>query len=164
MIPRPNGEPRRATVLGSAAVQGRQGVPESAGKKLGAIAIAIAMVATGVLMSAPAAIAAPPPGQDFNVSQGDLEFIIKQIEISEAHAEDTLTDPGSSPLCKATSTFDIPSQTHFDLDGDPCVGSPLLPFGLRTVDGRWNNLMPGQDGYGTAAAHGPAHLRRCGLR
>ncbi|MFL4476998.1 peroxidase family protein [Paeniglutamicibacter sp. ORCA_105] len=30
------------------------------------------------------------------------------------------------------------------------MGSPLLPFGLRTVDGRWNNLMPGQDGYGTA--------------
>lgn len=94
--------------------------------------------------------AAPPPGQDFNVSQGDLEFIIKQIEISEAHAEDTLTDANSSPLCKSTSKFDIPKQTHFDLDGDPCVGSPLLPFGLRTVDGRWNNLMPDQDGFGTA--------------
>ena len=108
------------------------------------------MVVTGTLSNVPAAFAAPPAGQDFNVSQGDLEFIIKQIEISEAHAEDSLTDSNASPLCKPTSIFDIPKQTHFDLDGDPCVGSPLLPFGLRTVDGRWNNLMPNQDGYGTA--------------
>jgi putative cell wall-binding protein/Ca2+-binding RTX toxin-like protein len=108
------------------------------------------MVITGAFTNVPAGLAAPPPGQDFNVSQGDLEFIIKQIEISEAHAEDSLTNANSSPLCKSTSKFDIPTQTHFDLDGDPCVGSPLSPFGLRTVDGRWNNLMPGQDGYGTA--------------
>lgn len=131
-------------------MQKRPGLTGSPSRKLVAIVGAAALVVTGALMGAPAALAAPPPGQDFNVSQGDLEFIIKQIEISEAHAEDTLSDPGSSPLCKSTSTFDIPKQTHFDLDGDPCVGSPLLPFGLRTVDGRWNNLMPGQDGYGTA--------------
>lgn len=122
----------------------------SPGRKLGSFAAAAAMVVTGALVYVPAATAAPPPGQDFNVSQGDLEFIIKQIEISEAHAEDTLADANSSPLCKPTSTFDIAKQTHFDLDGDPCVGSPLLPFGLRTVDGRWNNLMPDQAGFGTA--------------
>lgn len=128
----------------------RRSVPRSLGAKIGTIGVAVTLAASGAMIGVPAAVAAPPPGQDFNVSQGDLEFIIKQIEISEAHAEDTLADPDSSPLCKSTSTFDIPSQTHFDLDGDPCVGSPLLPFGLRTVDGRWNNLMPGQDGYGTA--------------
>ncbi|MHA6967445.1 peroxidase family protein [Glutamicibacter bergerei] len=125
-------------------------MPGSPGAKVGSIVVAATMVFSGAMIGVPAAVAAPPPGQDFNVSQGDLEFIIKQIEISEAHAEDSVADPASSPLCKSTSTFDIPKQTHFDLDGDPCVGSPLLPFGLRTVDGRWNNLMPGQDGYGTA--------------
>lgn len=125
-------------------------MPEITGKKAGAMFAAATLAITGAMLVAPASVAAPPPGQDFNVSQGDLEFIIKQIEISEAHAEDSLADSNSSPLCKSTSTFDIPSQTHFDLDGDPCVGSPLLPFGLRTVDGRWNNLMPGQNGYGTA--------------
>ncbi|WP_181147967.1 peroxidase family protein [Arthrobacter sp. MYb213] len=125
-------------------------MPGSPGAKVGSVLVAATMVFSGAMIGVPAAVAAPPPGQDFNVSQGDLEFIIKQIEISEAHAEDEVTNEEASPLCKSTATFDIPSQTHFDLDGDPCIGSPLLPFGLRTVDGRWNNLMPGQDGYGTA--------------
>ncbi|MFT4469175.1 peroxidase family protein [Arthrobacter sulfonylureivorans] len=125
---------------------------------LAALATGSAVILSGVMLPGGVAAAAPPPGQDFNVSQGDLEFIIKQIDISEAHAEDTLTNPDSSPLCKSTSTFDVSEQTHYDLDGDPCVGSPLLPFGLRTVDGRWNNLMPGQDGYGTAGTTFPRLL------
>ncbi|GAA3323995.1 hypothetical protein GCM10017711_14030 [Paeniglutamicibacter sulfureus] len=108
------------------------------------------MVAGGAFAPIPAAFAAPPPGQDFNVTQGDLEYIIKQVEISEAHAERTLTNPDSSPLCGNDKRFDVASQTFFDAKDQPCVGNPLLPHGLRTVDGRWNNLMPGQDGFGTA--------------
>jgi putative cell wall-binding protein/Ca2+-binding RTX toxin-like protein len=138
---------KKSSVSGSPGKKQKTGLP---GKKLGSIAAAAAMVITGTFTNVPAGLAAPPPGQDFNVSQGDFEFMIKQIEIAEAHAEDSLANANSSPLCKPTAKFDIPTQTHFDLDGDPCVGSPLLPFGLRTVDGRWNNLMPGQDGYGTA--------------
>ena len=129
-----------------------------AGKQITALASASAVVLSGILLPFSPASAAPPPGQDFNVSQGDLEFIIKQIEISEAHAEDTLTNPNSSPLCKSTAKFDVPSQTHIDLDGDPCVGSPLLPYGLRTVDGRWNNLMPAQDSYGSSLTTFPRLL------
>ncbi|MHA7274469.1 peroxidase family protein [Arthrobacter sp. TMT4-20] len=94
--------------------------------------------------------AAPPPGQDFNVTTGDLEFILKQIAISEAHAEDVVVDnlPDSSPLCNDGNTFNTAEQTHYDADGDPCVGNISSPFGLRTVDGRWNNLLPDQDGWG----------------
>ncbi|MGE8499603.1 MAG: peroxidase family protein [Pseudomonas sp.] len=54
----------------------------------------------------------------------DLDFILQQIRISEAHAAGT-------PL--------------LDL-----VGNPLLPWGLRTVDGTYNNLVAGQEHYGSA--------------
>ncbi|WP_298045342.1 peroxidase family protein [uncultured Citricoccus sp.] len=120
------------------------------GKKLGTMAVGAALLATSVLVPMPAASAAPPPGQDFNITQGDLEYIIKQVEIAEAHAERTLKDPDASPLCGNDKRFDVASQTFFNAANKPCVGNPLLPHGLRTVDGRWNNLMTGQDGFGTA--------------
>ncbi|MBB5748402.1 peroxidase family protein [Micrococcus sp. TA1] len=114
------------------------------------MAVGAALLATSVLVPMPAASAAPPPGQDFNITQGDLEYIIKQVEIAEAHAERTLKDPDASPLCGNDKRFDVASQTFFNAANKPCVGNPLLPHGLRTVDGRWNNLMTGQDGFGTA--------------
>lgn len=67
---------------------------------------------------------------DFSVTLHDLEFILKQIKLAE-------------------------HSTNADgtLDGDQLredVGNPLLPYGLRTVDGSWNNLLPGQELYGSA--------------
>ncbi len=56
--------------------------------------------------------------------RSDLDFILQQIEISEAHA----------------AGGDIRAL----------VGDPLLPFGLRTVDGTFNNLIPGQQNFGAA--------------
>lgn len=67
---------------------------------------------------------------DFTVTLHDLDFILKQIKLAEAA---TLPDG--------------------DIDGDALrdlVSSPLLPYGLRTVDGSWNNLIPGQEYYGAA--------------
>ena len=59
-----------------------------------------------------------------NLVKHDLEFILKQIEIAEAHAQGAeLTD---------------------------LVTSPLLPYGLRTVDGSYNNLVPGRENWGAA--------------
>lgn len=54
----------------------------------------------------------------------DLEFILKQIKIAEAHAA----------------------------GGDlaTLVGNPLSPWGLRTVDGSHNNLVPGRAEWGAA--------------
>ena len=99
----------------------------------------------------------PPAGQDFQITEQDLAFILKQIRISEAHAEDVAGpggNPDSSPLC-VDGTFDVAEQMWFDDDGDPCVGAPLNSEGLRTVTGRWNNLMPGQDGYGASGQSFP---------
>lgn len=67
---------------------------------------------------------------DFTVTLHDLAFILKQIKISEA-----ATNPDGT------------------INGDvlrDAVSSPLLPYGLRTVDGSWNNLLPGQELYGSA--------------
>ncbi|AFJ48176.1 peroxidase family protein [Shimwellia blattae] len=72
---------------------------------------------------------------DFTVTLHDLDFILKQIKISEA-----ATNPDGS------------------INGDllrESVSSPLLPYGLRTVDGSWNNLLPGQELYGSADQNMP---------
>ncbi|WP_299167676.1 peroxidase family protein [uncultured Arthrobacter sp.] len=128
-------------------------------EKLTALAVGSAVVLSGIVLPGQVALAAPPPGQDFNVTTGDLEFILKQIKISEAHAEDVVTvDQNSSPLCNPGNVFNAEEQTHYDADGDPCVGNVLSPFGLRTVDGRWNNLMPNQDGWGSGSQTFPRLL------
>ena len=54
----------------------------------------------------------------------DLEFILNQILISEAHA------------AGADLTSLLPN--------------PFLPWGLRTVDGSYNNLLAGQEQFGAA--------------
>src|SRR5688572_16058065 len=56
--------------------------------------------------------------------RSDLEFILNQIFIAESHTR-----------------------------GEPLAGSVTdlaLPFGLRTVDGTFNSLDPGQDDFGVA--------------
>lgn len=58
------------------------------------------------------------------IVKADLQFILQQIRIAEAHA-------GGAAL--------------IDL-----VGNPLLPWGLRTVDGTYNSLVAGQEFYGAA--------------
>ena len=54
----------------------------------------------------------------------DLEFVLQQILLAEAHAA------GADPVTLVPNTF--------------------APFGLRTVDGTYNNLMPGQTDFGAA--------------
>ena len=59
-----------------------------------------------------------------NLVRHDLDYILKQIKIAEAHAA----------------------------GGDlaDLVGGPLVPYGLRTVDGSYNNLIPGRELWGAA--------------
>jgi hypothetical protein len=59
-----------------------------------------------------------------NYIKSDLEFILDQIKIAEAHAAGT-------PLANL-------------------IASPTLSFGLRTVDGTYNNLLPGRSDWGAA--------------
>ncbi len=69
------------------------------------------------------------PQYNFTVTQQDLDFILKQIKIAEA---------STNPVTGAAEN--LPAL----------VGSTLLPFGLRTVDGTWNSLLPGQERMGAA--------------
>ena len=103
-------------------------------------AIALAMIAAllplGLIAPAQGAIV----GQGFSVTAADLAFILKQIKIAEAHVAagpgPATTDPVNCQAMIGTG----PNQ----------IESPLLTFGLRTVDGTCNNLQPGQAKYGAA--------------
>ena len=64
----------------------------------------------------------------FVLTDGDIRFIIKQIQIAQEHA-------GGQPLFGP---------------GELQVGDPRFPFGLRTVDGSLNHLVPGQERWGAA--------------
>ncbi len=59
--------------------------------------------------------------------RSDLDFILEQIKIAEAHAAgQPLYGPGG------------------------LVPSYVMSSGLRTVDGTFNNLLPGQETWGAA--------------
>src|SRR5262249_31826047 len=63
-----------------------------------------------------------PPSQGFTLTAGDVRYIYDQILVAQDHAAGlALLGPG-------------PNQVH----------DPQLPRGLRTVDGSFNNLVPGQ--------------------
>ncbi len=69
----------------------------------------------------------------FTINRTDLEFILQQIQIAEAHASGT-------PLAQAIS----------DATGITLADAAIAPFGLRTVDGTDNNLLAGQSDFGAA--------------
>ena len=93
-------------------------------------ALCLALVA---LPTVPAAAEVTDPDPSFEVSDGDLRFILKQIKISEAHPYD------GDLLCES------PTDTT-----GTCVPDPKLPWGLRTVSGIYNNLNPARADYGAA--------------
>ncbi|MGW9820234.1 Ca2+-binding RTX toxin-like protein [Methylorubrum extorquens] len=64
----------------------------------------------------------------------DLEFILRQIEIAEAHAQGGVL----AELVAGYNGNDGLTQAH------------LLPYGLRTVDGSYNNLLPGRENWGAS--------------
>jgi hypothetical protein len=125
--------------------------------------VGMVMLASAVLAPGSATAQEPPapPGQDFVITPADLYYVWQQIEIAEAHAKRIAAgNANASPLCSEHATFDdgLYVQTWFEPNGDPCVGSPLLPHGLRTVDGRWNNLHTDQTRYGAASQPFPRLL------
>lgn len=91
------------------------------------------------VVSATGASAQAPVGQGFNLDAGDLDFILKQIKISEQHAA-TQT---ATNLC-GTLRGSGPDQIPPGANGD------TLPWGLRTVDGSCNNLLAGREKFGAA--------------
>ena len=96
------------------------------------LALGIAGIPPALLGSAEAATV----GQGFTVTPSDLAYILKQIKISEAHVENTTSATGPCGALLGSGPSQLPS--------------PLLSFGLRTVDGSCNNLVPGQETNGAA--------------
>ena len=89
-----------------------------------------------MLAPADAAVAV---GQGFNLNPSDLAFILKQIKIAEHHAANY---DAAAPLRRADGAGRVP---------DPHLRpGEELPWGLRTVDGTCNNLVPGQRKFGSA--------------
>jgi Ca2+-binding RTX toxin-like protein len=91
----------------------------------------LAVVTVSTVKPGKAQAAVAPPGAGFTLNASDLKFILKQIKISEHHAI-TETSPGE-PLVGP---------------GEFQIANPMLPYGLRTVDGSENNLQPGQNTFG----------------
>jgi Ca2+-binding RTX toxin-like protein len=65
------------------------------------------------------------------VNRHDLEFILAQIKIAERHAA------GEQLYVADNPASGLVVDTH-------------LPYGLRTVDGTYNNLIPGRETWGSA--------------
>ena len=97
--------------------------PRRTGSGLG-VFLATVLTVGGVGMTTVPAIAATDTNPDFMLIEDDLEHILKQIQIAEAHAA------GGNLLCSE------PTDTS-----GKCVPDPALPYGLRTVDGSYNNLL-----------------------
>src|SRR4051795_1982086 len=74
-------------------------------------------------------------GSGFTVTPGDLQFILKQIKIAEHHA--------------ATATPANPCGTLVG-PGPDQIPDALTSYGLRTVDGSCNNLLPGREKFAAA--------------
>jgi len=92
-------------------------------------AMTLALVATSVFASPVAA--AGTVGNGFVVTPGDISFILKQIKIAERHAA-TLTPTNPCGTLVGPAKYQIPDV--------------LTSYGLRTVDGSCNNLIPDASG------------------
>ena len=82
----------------------------------------------------------------FNVNLGDLQFILRQIKIGEASSEAYNAAPKTI------------LQAIMDEYGVTAANAAQLPAGLRTVDGSFNSLLPGQENLGAADAVFPRLL------
>ncbi len=80
--------------------------------------------------------------------RSDLDFILAQIKIAEAHAA----------FERGVSTGDPsnPARPLFGPDGS--IPAYNIAWGLRTVDGTYNHLLPGQIEWGASDNEFPEHL------
>ncbi|MCY0096968.1 peroxidase family protein [Hoeflea ulvae] len=78
-----------------------------------------------------------------NLVKHDLEFILKQIKIAEAHSAGT----------ELTEIY-VNAEGNVVPAGTPgavlAISDPLAPYGLRTVDGSYNNLVADREQWGAA--------------
>ncbi|GJD96086.1 peroxidase family protein [Methylobacterium iners] len=99
-----------------------------------------------------------------HLNHQDLTFILKQIRIAEAHASGI--DLRELRVDAVTGAF-LSDRGLYDADGvwqgegDPprAVPDPHTPYGLRTVDGTFNNIVPGRENWGASGEPMPQMFR-----
>jgi len=81
----------------------------------------------------------------------DLEFILKQIKIAEAHANGTpLTEIRLDANGRVITDRSWYTSASFDPTLPLAIPDAKTPFGLRTVDGSYNNLIEGRELWGAS--------------
>ncbi len=145
--PENRAETRRSVrAAAQSAVHSRRSFRRSASATPRLVVASLALSLVAVLLPAAPTAQAAPVGQGFTLNASDLRFILKQIKISEAHA--TRENAAGEPVPGGALVGYGPNQ----------VADPRLPFGLRTVDGRDNNLVAGQRNFGAADVAFPRSL------
>src|SRR3954469_20311716 len=127
MTPRPRGRHRRPGRPGGLRMRPARTVAAASAVLVSAV---LGVPATAVNASA----AAAPVGQGFTVTASDLAFILKQIKIAETHVANTTSATGPCGALVGKGPNQVPDA--------------LTSYGLRTVDGSCNNLIPGRESYG----------------
>lgn len=99
----------------------------------------------------------------FKLNVHDLEFVLKQIKIGEAHANGAaLTEirinPDSGDVVTDSSQYGADGAFLGDPSWTLAIPSPQTPYGIRTVDGTYNNLIAGQEAWGAAGQGMPRLL------
>src|SRR3982751_397722 len=105
------------------------------GLALASVVVLAAAAGLGIARSTANAGVSNVVGNGFTVTPGDLSFILKQIKIAEHHA--------------ATATPANPCGTLVG-PGPDQIPDALTSYGLRTVDGSCNNLLPGREKFAAA--------------
>src|SRR4051812_34183361 len=119
-----------------------RGFPPARGRAKARIGLALVSVIVlaaaaglGIARSTASAGVSNVVGSGFTVTPGDLAFILKQIKIAEHHAA-TLTPANPCGTLVGSGPDQIPDA--------------LTSYGLRTVDGSCNNLLPGREKFAAA--------------
>ncbi len=112
-------------------------------RSAGAVLV-VSMLAGGIVLVAggrtpvSAQAVRPAQPQQINLTQHDLEFILTQIQIAEAHPD------GTDLLCTAPDALTNPAACATS------VPNVNRAFGLRQTNGQNNNLVTGRSLYGAA--------------
>lgn len=110
------------------------------------LAVAVATITGALAMATPGGVSVhAAPGAGFVLNVADMRFILKQIEIAEAHASTEVLDGNGVPTLGGVNP-----ATSVLGNGPNDVPNALLPWGLRQVDGRNNNLFDGRSEWGAS--------------
>lgn len=91
----------------------------------------------------------------FTLNQADLAFILHQIKVAEVHASGVpLTEirvNADGTVIADRQQYDAVTGVYLGDAATPrAIPDPHVPVGLRTVDGSYNNIVPGRELWGAA--------------